>query len=138
MIEVYPHPALLSLLKRSRRIPYKVSKSRNYWPSFTLRQRIHALLTELAAIHVALTAVFGPLNIPVPAEGNIQKLASLKRYEDALDALVCAWVGVEFLAGRTVALGDRTAAIWCPRDVVFSSAQMTANPPLEPIIENGT
>ncbi len=120
MLEVYPHPALLSLLKRSRRIPYKVSKSRDYWPSFTLLQRIQALLTEFVAIHSALAAAFGPLNIPIPAEGSVQKLVYLKRYEDALDALVCAWVGMEFLAGRTVALGDDTAAIWCPRDVVFS------------------
>jgi hypothetical protein len=36
-----------------------------------------------------------------------------------LTVLVCAWVGAEHLAGRTVALGDDTAAIWCPINVVF-------------------
>jgi hypothetical protein len=42
----------------------------------------------------------------------------LKRYEDTLDALVCAWLGFRFLAGKTLPLGDETAAIWCPWDVV--------------------
>lgn len=40
--------------------------------------------------------------------------AGLERHEDALDALVCAWVGTEHLAGRTAALGDAEAAIWTP------------------------
>jgi predicted RNase H-like nuclease len=31
-IEVYPHPALLILLNRFYRVPYKVSKSSKYWP----------------------------------------------------------------------------------------------------------
>jgi predicted RNase H-like nuclease len=32
LIEVYPHPALLALLRASYRIPYKVQKSTRYWP----------------------------------------------------------------------------------------------------------
>jgi len=46
---------------------------------------------------------------------------NFKRYEDALDALVCTWVGVEHLEVNTVPLGDETAAIWCPRDVVSTA-----------------
>ena len=45
----------------------------------------------------------------VPSTGTI---AALKRYEDALDALICAWVGTEYLAGRLRAHGDATAAVW--------------------------
>lgn len=41
-------------------------------------------------------------------------LTELKPLEDSLDALVCAWVAMEHLRGRTCALGDSTAAIWCP------------------------
>jgi predicted RNase H-like nuclease len=118
LLEVYPHPALLSLLKRSRRVPYKVSKSAKYWPSLDISARISALLTEFSAIHNALTSAFGPIPVKLPAPGTITTLSWLKRYEDALDALVCAWVGVEHLNGRTTPLGDSTAAIWCPSDVV--------------------
>jgi predicted RNase H-like nuclease len=107
-------------MKCPRRVEYKVSKARRYWPSFTVPQRVDALLKEYAAICGAIESAFGPLKIPLPAGGAVQTLASVKRYEDVLDALVCAWVGVEFLAGRTIALGDHTAAIWCPRDVVLS------------------
>ncbi len=48
--------------------------------------------------------------LEIPAKPR--SLAALKRYEDALDALVCAWVGIEFLAGRARAMGDAEAVIW--------------------------
>jgi predicted RNase H-like nuclease len=120
LLEVYPHPALISLLKRPRRIPYKVSKSCSYWPTLTLVQRVEKLLIDFAAINAALLSRFSEIVLPLPARGSIQKLAHLKKFEDALDALICAWVGVEFLAGGAVALGDGAAAIWCPSDVVLS------------------
>jgi hypothetical protein len=44
----------------------------------------------------------------VPAHGRI------KRHEDALDALVSAWVATEFLGGRARAYGDADVAIWTP------------------------
>lgn len=43
-------------------------------------------------------------------------LSSLKRYEDALDALVCAWVGIKFMEGHALALGDDRCAVWVPSD----------------------
>ena len=46
LLEVYPHPALLSLLQRDRRIPYKVSKSKQYWRNADEQQRITNLLLE--------------------------------------------------------------------------------------------
>jgi len=116
VLEVYPHPALLTLLRRSYRIPYKVAKSCRYWPSRTRVQRIAALLAEFRAIHDKLRAVFGPLGLHLPSVRSVQTLSNLKRYEDALDALVCAWVGSQYMEGNTVALGDHTAAIWCPSD----------------------
>ena len=117
-LEVYPHPALLSLLQRPKRVPYKVSKSRKYWPSETVPGRIRYLLGELTAIRDALGSVFDGLMLELPAPAAVRSLSALKRYEDVLDALVCAWVGAEYLAGRTVPLGNADAAIWCPRDVV--------------------
>jgi predicted RNase H-like nuclease len=118
LLEVYPHPALLSLLMRDRRVPYKVSKSGKYWPKLDVPARIAALLAEFSAIHTALSGALGPIPIHLSAPQTVETLARLKRYEDALDALVCAWVGVEHLNDRTVPLGDSTAAIWCPSDVI--------------------
>lgn len=118
LVEVYPHPALLSLLRSSRRVPYKVCKSGRYWPELAVRDRIAALLCVFTAIAQALSRVFGPIGFALPPAREVPSLSSLKRYEDGLDALVCAWVGVEYLRRRTVALGDETAAIWCPADVV--------------------
>jgi predicted RNase H-like nuclease len=83
--------------------------------------RIEALLTEFNAIFSALVAYFGDIELQLPMSEKVTHLARLKRYEDSLDALICAWVGAEHLAGRTIALGDDTAAIWCPNDVVFGS-----------------
>jgi predicted RNase H-like nuclease len=120
LIEVYPHPALLSLLNRPQRVPYKVSKSHRYWPQTPVAIRVGNLLNEFAAIYQALNNVFGPLPFQLPAAADVLSLGYLKRYEDALDALVCAWIGVQFLNGTTVALGDHTAAIWCPQNVVHS------------------
>lgn len=119
LVEVYPHPALLSLLGRPQRVPYKVSKTNRYWPEVDIRSRISLLLEEFTNIYNALSSCFGVLPFALPAPRTVDSLSSLKRYEDVLDALVCAWVGVEYLSGRTVALGDDAAAIWCPSDVVF-------------------
>ena len=55
-----------------------------------------------------LTKHVGPIDIPL--QGKI----SLKPIEDALDAIVCAWVGHRFKIGQAESLGDETAAIWTP------------------------
>ena len=45
---------------------------------------------------------------------EVHTFSALKRHEDALDALVCAWVGTEFLAGAAVPLGDDTRGRMVP------------------------
>ena len=45
----------------------------------------------------------------IPIDGP---LAALKRWEDAVDALVAAWVGIRYLEGTAEPYGDATAAIW--------------------------
>jgi predicted RNase H-like nuclease len=117
LVEVYPHPALLALLQRGYRVPYKIAKSKSYWKESSIAQRISKLLSELGAIHAALEANFGELSIPLPKDSMVSQLTGLKRYEDALDALVCAWVGVRYVTGSALAFGDETAAVWCPDDV---------------------
>lgn len=121
LIEVYPHPALLSLMGRPKRVCYKVSKSLRFWPLLSVKQRIDALLSQFQEILGSLTNTFGPVAMALPSAGSVRRLSALKRYEDALDALVCAWVGVQVLLGRAVPLGDNTSAIWCPSDVVRAS-----------------
>ncbi|RVU47656.1 DUF429 domain-containing protein [Rubrivivax rivuli] len=114
LVEVYPHPALLSLLGRDRRVPYKVGKALKYWKGASIDERIERLLHEFAAILAGLAAHIDGIAIPLPDASEVHSLAALKPFEDAIDALVCCWVGCEYLAGRCYPLGDETAAIWCP------------------------
>ncbi len=114
LVEVYPHPALLTLLEREYRVQYKVAKSHRYWPKSTVMQRIAALLNEFRVISEALVRIVGPVALPLPQADAVPSLTALKRYEDAVDALLCAWVGICYLEGTAVAFGDETAAIWCP------------------------
>lgn len=108
-IEVYPHPALLCLLDRDYRLPYKISKSLTYWPGTTVEERVDNLLAHFRQIYAGLTGEIDGIPDFLPAAGSLNYL---KRYEDALDALVCAWVGARYLAGCADAYGDDTAAIW--------------------------
>jgi predicted RNase H-like nuclease len=114
VIETYPHPALLKLLRCDYRVPYKVSKSRRYWPNMDIRARIKMLLAEFTRIYQALSKTFGDSGLDLPCASKVQTLAALKRYEDALDALVCAWVGVMYVEERAKPYGDSRAAIWVP------------------------
>lgn len=113
-IEVYPHPALLVLLNSPYRVPYKAGKSNRYWPGTKVQERIANLLQQFALIEGALRRIFGDTHIPLPLPSEVATLSQLKRYEDALDALVCAWVGVGYIEGSASAYGDGAAAIWVP------------------------
>ncbi len=113
-IEVYPHPALLVLLARSYRVPYKVSKSAKYWPGTTIQERVAKLIGQFTSIEDALRRVFGETHIPLPKPSEVANLSQLKRYEDTLDALVSAWVGMQYVAGFASAYGDAAASIWVP------------------------
>lgn len=113
-IEVYPHQALLMLLGRDYRVPYKVSRSWKYWPGASVSERISRLLEEFDHINSALGTSLGGEPLRLPSGPQVPALAALKRYEDALDALVCAWVGLRFAKGTAVSYGDESAAIWVP------------------------
>ena len=120
LIEVYPHVALLALLERNYRVPYKVSRSGQYWKAEQLsrRERIERLLDQFQEIKAGLEAHI--INIPdvIPKSSEVITLASLKPVEDMLDGLICAWIGIEHLEGRTVGLGDDSAAIWIPKALI--------------------
>jgi predicted RNase H-like nuclease len=113
-IEVYPHPALLRLLGAGYRIPYKVSRSTQYWRGESIETRIGRLLEEFGRIEAGLARELGATSIALPAASSVSTLSSLKRFEDALDALICGWIGSRFLVGRADAFGDASAAVWVP------------------------
>jgi predicted RNase H-like nuclease len=113
-LETYPHPALLHLLRRNYRVPYKVSRSRRYWPNLDIRARIEKLLIEFAVIQRALSNIFVDIRLNLPCVEDVRTLKALKRYEDMIDGLVCAWVGARYVERTVKPYGDATAAIWVP------------------------
>ena len=120
LVEVYPHTALLALVGQQYRVPYKVSRSSRYWPKTSVATRIAHLLNEFEAIQFALGCAFGEFTLPIPKASLVTRLAALKRHEDALDALICCWMGTLYLEGKAIPLGDGEGAIWCPSSEIRS------------------
>jgi predicted RNase H-like nuclease len=114
LIEVFPHVALLRILGVTSRVPYKVGKSRRYWPKASLQARKELLLVELARILEAMRQEICDITLELPAAARVKSLSSLKPFEDVIDAIVCAWVGVSYLKKKARPYGDHTAAIWVP------------------------
>lgn len=113
-IEVYPHPALITLTNRDYRVPYKVARTTRYWEGMPIQERTTRLLTEFQDIYRHLEADLGALPFALPSRHQVSALAHLKRFEDALDALVCAWVAKRHLLGQTSPYGDEDSTIWIP------------------------
>ncbi|MGE5186035.1 MAG: DUF429 domain-containing protein [Acidobacteriota bacterium] len=108
LIEVFPHAAAIALVGASCRVPYKLARAAQYWPSRSPLARRRALLARWASLRRALARTI---------DGGLPRIAPgtpLKRHEDALDAVICAWLGIEYLAGRLRPHGDDTAAVWLP------------------------
>jgi predicted RNase H-like nuclease len=95
-IEVYPHVALLRLLQEKYRIPYKIGKAARYWreDKCTPAERRSQIFSEWRRI-------LGALGKAISATPELRFEDSLpcrlKQYEDGIDALVCAWVGIKYL-----------------------------------------
>jgi predicted RNase H-like nuclease len=114
LVEVYPHPALMILTGASYRLPYKVGRSRKYWPDSTPAERRANLLIKFEEMLSALRAEIDDITVGLPEPDGMVSTSGLKRYEDSLDALVCAWVGAKYLEGEAIPYGDDTAAVWVP------------------------
>jgi predicted RNase H-like nuclease len=119
LVEVYPHAALLTLLGLRERFRYKVSRSRAFWPRASVPERRVEFLAAFAKILSALVGETSPSPFALPDASVDAPLAALKAYEDAIDAMVCAWVGARYVEGRARAWGDSTAAIWAPSSRVM-------------------
>lgn len=109
-IEVYPHPALVALLERTERLPYKAKPRR----SLDVR---HAALRELVQWLEGLKRGDPPLDVSTSPEWTRLAAtcharptgAAFKRLEDELDAYVCAYIGWYHLAwagSRSLTVGD--------------------------------
>jgi predicted RNase H-like nuclease len=111
--EVYPHISIMKLLGLDRRLPYKISRAGRDLPGCAVSEKISKKTSLLRRIETEVERELGPLGFRVPDTSST--LSALKRYEDALDAAVCAWTAWQILLGNCEPLGDADAAIWLPR-----------------------
>lgn len=115
LLEVYPHVALLKLMRAAERLPYKVSKNGSYWGTgLPATERKWRLLEQWNAILGQLQQEIDGIEIPLPEDPGQFTFQHLKRYEDAIDGLICAWMATRYLAGEAIPLGDDSGAIWVP------------------------
>ena len=113
-IEVYPHPALIELTGASERLTYKAAKLRRFWPELVPSQRRERLVETWQEIIIHLEAKVDGVAEQLPTISSSATGRELKAFEDMLDAIVCVWVGIETIEGRSIAYGDENAAIWVP------------------------
>jgi len=88
VFEVYPHPATVSLFRLSRTIQYKPRSNRSL--DFR-RGQLKRLRHHLVSLEHSEPAMTMP---PLVKSKRLGKLAAadLKRYEDLLDAAICAYI----------------------------------------------
>ena len=116
LVEVYPHPALLELLGAEYRVPYKVDRAGKYWPNLTPSERRRKVVQTWRDIVTAVEMTISGADLPLPSPEAADTVGNsrLKRFEDALDALICGWIGIQYLLGLCTPHGDETTAIWTP------------------------
>ncbi|WP_171520925.1 DUF429 domain-containing protein [Ensifer canadensis] len=115
LIEVYPHPALIELADAERRLPYKASKVRKYWPEAAPGARLEKLIEVWNQIVELLDARIRGVVAALALPSVTARRCEMKAFEDSLDAVVCAWVGACVMDGMASAHGDKDSAIWVPR-----------------------
>jgi predicted RNase H-like nuclease len=114
LIEVYPHPALVELADAQERLPYKVSRVRSYWPLITPTERRTRLVSQWHQIVDLLEKEIAGVRTTLPEIKTGASLVEMKSYEDALDAVICAWIAICALDGHAKPFGDKNSAIWIP------------------------
>lgn len=114
LIEVYPHPALVELAGAAKRLPYKASKVRSYWPAATPSQRRAYLYRQWHKIVALLECQIAGVAAALPPLARNASGWELKAYENRLDAITCAWVAVTCLERHAMPYGDANSAIWIP------------------------
>lgn len=116
-IECYPHPAIIELFGLDRRLKYKKG-------SLGEKRHGQAQLAE----HIRSLEVRSSLALKIPNAfdhrldaGYIESLRGqrLKDNEDALDALICLYIGGQYASGQEMTIfgEDRTGYIVVPKSV---------------------
>ncbi len=105
-LEVFPHPAHVVLFGLARTLKYKAKSGRDT----ASRMAAYAQLVEgIRSLEAREPGLVAPEWLRVPADK--QGLA-LKRYEDLLDALICAYVAAYYWrwgdGERCMVIGDKT------------------------------
>lgn len=128
LIEVYPHPALVKLSDEKKRLPYKLSKARRYWPDHNQRDRDLFLFGEWYSIACVLDGYLSGCREIPQVVGERRK--DLKAIEDMLDAAACCVVAIRALDGAATAYGDNDSAIWVPEPdpVVMARTLLPSSP----------
>jgi predicted RNase H-like nuclease len=94
-IEVYPHPATVTLFGLDRVVPYKARPGRTAQQRraalATLMQHVTTLASATPALRVDACAAWRTAERDVAAA---RTSADLNRWEDAVDAVLCAYVGL--------------------------------------------
>jgi predicted RNase H-like nuclease len=114
LIEVYPHPALVELFAAKERLPYKASKTTTYWKGLGKLDRRRKLLATWREIVEKLDQEIIGVAEKIPVPGDAASGWEMKAFEDMLDAIVCAWVGMRVFNDKARPFGNESAAIWIP------------------------
>lgn len=94
-IEVYPHPALVALFRLGRTLKYKQRSNRPFASMRAEMLRLVALIEGLADATLPLRTTGNPdWQKLVSQVQDAQRKSELRRAEDPLDAVVCAYVAM--------------------------------------------
>jgi len=108
VFEVYPHAAMVALFSLPRILEYKARAGRSVSYRREQMQEYVRLLHQLQQ---------PALNVPCWLCELPETSAALKRLEDRLDALFCAWLAARAWLAGGEALGDMcSGSIWLPAD----------------------
>ena len=108
-IEVYPHPALVVLFGLGRALKYKQRSNRSFASLRAEMLRLTSLLEGLASFPIPARLAGNPdWDALVAAIGAAGRKSELRRAEDQLDAVVCAYVAMLAAKnpGSTTVYGD--------------------------------
>ena len=99
------------LMRAERRVAYKVGRTHQDVPVAT---RWATFVRVFQAIVSELGNDIDDVGLHMTWPTEAVPLSKLKPLEDMIDAVVCAWVGIQILRGEARPHGDDNAAIWLP------------------------
>jgi predicted RNase H-like nuclease len=115
-LEVYPHSATVAVFDLDQVLKYKARSGRTLATRRAALDRLVELIAGLAEPS-GLPRLYAPHGFASLRQeiAAAPTGAALRRLEDPTDAILCAYVGMLFLAGRTCVIGDsETGAIVTP------------------------